>query len=234
MVEHQVVAIIPARGGSKGIPRKNLRRLAGMPLVVWAVQAGRAAQRVTRTVVSTDDDEIADVARSAGAEVIMRPAFLAEDSTPTMPVINHALDALARDGFEPEITVLIEPTSPFRTSAHIDSCVAKLSMGSTQSAVTVTQVERSPYNIFAVSGDDASRFVEAPTGGFSNRHELIQLKRVNGCVYATWTKNVRNGQLIVNPVKTVEMDAHRSVNIDTPLDLAFAELCVERFDLTSK
>ena len=126
---------------------------------------------------------------------------------------------------------LIEPTSPFRKPAHIDACVEKLASGGTQSAATVTQVERNPYNIFVVAGDDARCFVEVPAGSFASRQEFAHLKRVNGCVYATWTENVRRGRLIVDPIKVVEMEPRESINIDTALDLALAELSVKRFGL---
>lgn len=229
MSRPQVLAIIPARGGSKGIPRKNLRKLAGTPLVVWAIRAALGAERVTRTVVSTDDDEIASVSRQAGAEVVQRPTELANDTAPTLPVLVHALDALEADaGFTAAAVVLLEPTSPFRLSRHVDACIEKLFSGDTRSAITVTQVERNPHNVFSVAGDVAKRYVEAPTATYSQRQKIRHLKRLNGCVYATWTENIRAGRIVDDPIKVVEMSPEESVNIDTPLDLAVAEICAER------
>ena len=229
MTPPKVVAVIPARGGSKGIVRKNLEPLAGVPLVVWAVRAARGAESVTRTVVTTDDEEIANLAREAGAEIVMRPAELADDGAPMMPVLNHALDVLAERGFSPQVTALVEPTSPFRQPRHIDACIGKLSDGEIQSAVTVTRLERNPHNIFTVDGDRAKRYVQAPIHQFTDRQQFSHLKRVNGCVYATRTDNVRRGRLIVDPIRVVEMAQEESVNIDTPLDLCLAELYAERF-----
>lgn len=220
-----VLALIPVRGGSKGVPRKNLRTVGGIPLVVRAIRSGLEAARVTQVLVSTDDDEIAAVARAAGAGVLMRPAALAADDTPMMPVLQHALETLEADqGWRPGILCLLDATSPFRTAVHVDACVEKLLVPPTRSVVTVTQLERNPFNIFAVDGDDARRYVRDPSEHFTARSQFSHLKRVNGCVYCTWSDNVRAGALVVDPIKVVEMPAEDSINIDSPLDLAVAEL----------
>src|SRR5437764_11026274 len=116
-----MLALIPARGGSKGIPRKNLAPVAGKPLLVWTIEVARAAASVDRVVVSTDDAEIAETARSARAEVLERPVELAGDETPMAAVVRHAVEALA-----PEIVVLLQPTSPLRTARHVDEAVSLL------------------------------------------------------------------------------------------------------------
>mgnify|MGYP006269725145 CR=1 FL=1 len=110
----EILAIIPARGGSKGIPRKNIRNFAGYPLVAWSIAAGLQARTVTRVVVSTDDEEIAAVARQYGAETpFLRPAELARDETPDLPVFEHALKFLEEvEGYKPEVVVQLRPTSP--------------------------------------------------------------------------------------------------------------------------
>src|SRR5262249_7126007 len=118
-----VVAIVPARGGSKAIPRKNVRLLGGVPLIAYSIEAGLTARTVDRVIVSTDDEEIAAVARRFGAEVpFMRPAALAGDSTPDLPVFQHALDWLdAHEGYRPEIVVQLRPTSPLRPPDCVDA-----------------------------------------------------------------------------------------------------------------
>lgn len=219
-----VVAVIPARGGSKGIPRKNLRLVAGKPLVVHAIEVGLAAVRVDKVILSTDDEEIASVGRQAGAEVIMRPSELADDAAPTMPVLNHAMDVLAEQGWKADILVLLEPTSPFRTAAIVDECISKLDDTITASAITVTQIERNPYNIFLVDGDSAKRYIQEPNESFSRRQQFTHLKRLNGCVYVARSELVRTGKLVSEPLRVVEMSAEASINIDTPLDLQVAEL----------
>src|SRR5258706_10337909 len=121
----EVLGIIPARGGSKGIPRKNLVRLAGRPLIAYTCDAARGSERLTRVIVSTDDDEIAETARGLGVEVpFMRPAHLAADETPMVDVLLDALATLGRvDNYRPDVIVLLQPTSPLRRSAHVDAAV---------------------------------------------------------------------------------------------------------------
>lgn len=222
------VAIIPARGGSKGVPRKNLQTVGGIPLIARAVQVGCAASRVERVVATTDDEEIAAVARAAGAEVIMRPPELAADDTPTLPVLQFVLETLDRAGWHVTLVALLEPTSPFRTPQIVDACIAKLDDPEARSAATVVQLERNPYNIFSVQGDRAERFIREPSGTFTSRQQFTHLKRINGCVYVLRAAAVRTGRFLEPPLRVVEMTAEDSINIDTPLDLTLARLIEER------
>ena len=125
MTPRGTLGIIPARGGSRRVPRKNIRLLAGKPLIAYTIEAARAATTLDRVIVSTDDEEIAGVARRYGGEVpFMRPAELAADDTPDAPVFLHALDWLAKEeGFDPELVVNLRPTSPFKTGVVIDEVV---------------------------------------------------------------------------------------------------------------
>src|ERR687888_2652879 len=131
----QVLALIPARGGSKGIPRKNLATLAGRPLLAWTIDAALGSRAVTRTVVSTEDDEIAEAARSLGAEVLTRPPELADDDTPMQPVIAHALGELGA----PDVLVLLQPTSPLRRAEHVDEAVELLVATGADSLLSVVE-----------------------------------------------------------------------------------------------
>lgn len=120
----EVVAIIPARGGSKGVPGKNLRPLAGKPLLVWSIEQALACGSVGRVVVSTDSEEIATVARAAGADVpALRPAELATDTAPTEPALLHMLDVLSTGGYRPDATMLLQPTSPLRRPETLDAAL---------------------------------------------------------------------------------------------------------------
>jgi CMP-N-acetylneuraminic acid synthetase len=146
----RAVAIIPARGGSKGIPRKNLRELAGHPLLAWSVAAAEAAETVGRVIVSTDDPEIADVAREYGAETpFVRPAELAADDTRDLPVFQHALGWLAEhEGARPEVVVHLRPTSPLRRAADIDRAVRALAADPAADAVrSVCAPFQNPYKM---------------------------------------------------------------------------------------
>ena len=146
-----VLAIVPARGGSKGLPRKNLRRLAGFPLLAWTIAAGRAAAQVTTVVVSTDDEEIADVARQFGAETpFLRPVDLARDDTPDLPVFEHALRWLESErDWRPELVVQLRPTSPLRPTGMVDEAIALLrGHPGADSLRAVTFPSQTPYKMW--------------------------------------------------------------------------------------
>src|SRR5918911_4592310 len=132
----RVLGLIPARGGSKGIPGKNLAPLCGRPLVAWTIGAACAARSLDRVVVSTDSEEIAATARELGADVLERPAELARDGTPMRDVLLHALEELGR----PEVLVLLQPTSPLRRAEHVDGAVALLRETGADSVVSVAEV----------------------------------------------------------------------------------------------
>src|SRR6185503_17134341 len=121
----ETLALVPARGGSKGIPRKNIRNFAGYPLIAWSIAAAKQASGVTRVIVSTDDEEIASVAREYGAETpFLRPSELAQDQTTDLPVFEHALDWLEKnEGYQPEIVIQLRPTSPIRPNDCVNSAV---------------------------------------------------------------------------------------------------------------
>ena len=129
MSAREVVAVIPARGGSKGVPRKNLRRVGGIPLIVRAIETAHAARGIDRVVVSTDDAEIAGLARAHGAEVVARPAAIAGDAATSESAIDHALDALALRSVDPSVIVFIQATSPFIDPADIDDAIARVHAG---------------------------------------------------------------------------------------------------------
>jgi N-acylneuraminate cytidylyltransferase len=151
----EVLAIVPARGGSKSIPRKNLRLLAGVPLLAWSVAAARASRRVARVIVSTDDEEMRDVALAAGAEApFLRPPALAADETPDLPVFVHALEWLQREeGYRPEIVVQLRPTSPLRPPHLVDAAVDALaSRPGAHSARTVCPPAQNPYKMWRERG----------------------------------------------------------------------------------
>lgn len=151
----EVLALVPARGGSKGVPRKNLRTVGGRALVARSVDHARGSRRITRVVVSTDDAEIAAVGREAGAEVpFLRPAELAQDDTPDLPVFQHALRWLAdREGYRPELVVHLRPTSPFREPALIDAAIELLEAHPEADALkSVALASQTPYKMWTVEG----------------------------------------------------------------------------------
>ncbi|HEX9660078.1 MAG TPA: acylneuraminate cytidylyltransferase family protein, partial [Rhodothermales bacterium] len=156
----RVLAVIPARGGSKGVPRKNLVQLCGRPLIAYTIGAGLSATSVSRLVVSTEDEEIASVARSLGADVpFIRPATLATDTAQSLPVVQHAIQAVEEvEGTPYDVIVMLQPTTPLRTAGDIDSAVALLLESGADSVVSVVDVGgHHPYRMKRI--DDDGRLV---------------------------------------------------------------------------
>jgi CMP-N,N'-diacetyllegionaminic acid synthase len=169
----EVLALIPARGGSKAMPRKNLRLLAGKPLIVHSIEHALAAERVTRTIVSTDDEEIAEVARAAGAEVpFMRPAELAQDDSPDLGVFRHALLWLdEHDSYRPELIVHLRPTQPVRKVAFVDEAVREMAADpSADSLRSVCWPDQTPYKMWRVQDGYLRPLLEAE--GLRDAHSL--------------------------------------------------------------
>lgn len=223
MAAGQVIAVVPARGGSKGIPRKNLVPIAGRSLVAWAVAAGLDAATVQRVVVSTDDDEIATEATAVGAEVLRRPAALGGDATPMLSVVQHAVDELFA-GTE-GVVVLLQPTSPLRQAHHVDRCVRALLDSDADAAVTIVRVPHqfAPGSLLEREGDVVRALVpEAATA--RRRQDKPTLFARNGpAVIATHSTVVRSGSLYGDTTVGVEMTKLESVDIDDIDDLRLVE-----------
>jgi N-acylneuraminate cytidylyltransferase len=164
----EVLALIPARGGSKGLPRKNVLLLAGKPLIVYSIETALASALITRTVVSTDDDEIAAIARDAGAEVpFLRPAALAQDDSTDLEAFRHALQAL--QGYEPELVVHLRPTNPLRRPERVDEAiVAMLADAQADSLRSVSWPKQTPYKMWRIERGYLRPLLEVP--GVSDAH----------------------------------------------------------------
>jgi CMP-N-acetylneuraminic acid synthetase len=216
------LAIITARGGSKGLPGKNLVLLGGRPLVLWTIEAAQASSSVDRLVVTTDDPEIRAVSERAGAEVIDRPAELASDGARSEDAVLHALDSLAEKGFAPERLVLLQPTSPLRTGDQIDEALALLS-GGVGSVVSVCEAEHHPYKALT-EVDGTLRAIQDPALLSAPRQELPRALRQNGAIYAVSVEDFRSsGRLTHEPMRGYVMDRRTSVDIDDAFDLQVAE-----------
>jgi CMP-N,N'-diacetyllegionaminic acid synthase len=212
-----VLALIPARGGSKGVPRKNLAPLAGKPLLVWAIEAARGAPSVTRVVVSTDDDEIAAEATRADTEVLRRPAELASDETPMAAVVRHAVDELA-----PDVLVLLQPTSPLRRSDHVEEALALLIGSGADGVVSVVEVPHNfePGSLLRLDGDRLVRLGESPP----RRQDKPKLYARNGpAVLALRVDRIR-ADLYAGDLRAYVMSRRDSIDVDTCDDLRFAEV----------
>lgn len=220
MASGRTIAIIPARGGSKGVPRKNVRLLAGKPLLVHSIEHAQATSRVDAVVVSTDDPEIAGIASEAGAKVIQRPPSLAADDTPTLPVLVHVLEQLGDDSVSRVVT--LQPTSPLRRAEHLAEAIELLSEDF-DSIIGVCVAEHSPYKMFTVSGDALSPLIAGTTPG-APRQQLPAAYRENGAVYVTWRDVLLEQRSIWGSrARPFLMDAESSVDIDSAFDFTIAE-----------
>jgi CMP-N,N'-diacetyllegionaminic acid synthase len=220
----EVVALIPARGGSKGIPRKNLAPLGGRPLLAWTVDAARESRSITRVVVSTEDDELAEAARGLGAEVLDRPPELAADETPMQSVIAHALEELAA---VPEVLVLLQPTSPLRRAEHVDEAVDLLLASGADSVVSVVKVPHRyrPGSLMALDGE---RLVHLADDHAATRQEKPLVYARNGPAVLVLRPDRIGTDLYGGDCRPYVMGARESLDVDEPFDLELAELLLAR------
>jgi CMP-N,N'-diacetyllegionaminic acid synthase len=219
-----VLGLVPARGGSKGIPDKNIRPLAGRSLLEYAVRA--ASGVVDRTVLSTDSERIAAEGRRAGLEVpFLRPADLARDDTPMLPVIEHAVDTLEQQGWSPEIIVLLQPTSPLRTPDHIRRAVEQLRESGADSVVTVVELPRHLSPDYVMRIEDGRLVPFLPEGVRVTRRQDARPAVVrDGTVYAFWRRTLRTtGSIYGTNCQPLVVPARESITIDTPEDWDEAE-----------
>lgn len=221
----RVLGLIPARGGSKGVPRKNIKPLGGRPLVCWTIHPALAARTLSAIVVSTDDEEIAEVSREAGAEVpFLRPPELATDSAATLPVILDTLDRLRTTHGEFDAVCLLQPTSPFRPSERIDEAVERLSTERADSVVSVRRIpaEHHPDWALVCRADGTAGWATGRQEPPARRQELEPAFHREGSIYVTRTEVLRGGSLFGTRMVLSEVTG-ATVNIDTVEDWEQAE-----------
>ena len=221
-----VLAVVPARGGSRGVPGKNGRPLGGKPLIAWTIAVATQSVLIDRVIASSDDEGILRVAREYGCETpFVRPADLARDDTPGVLPVLHAVDAVP--GFD--IVVLLQPTSPLRSVADIDQTVSAV-RNDVRSVATVVEIEKSPSWMFRMG--DAGRLepILPEAELVTRRQDASPTYALNGAVYAVTVEWLRTERAMVKPGQThgIRMPAERSVDIDTELDFAWAEFLLAR------
>jgi len=226
MTSSAVLGLVPARGGSKGVPGKNLRPLAGHTLLEYTSRAARESGVLDRVILSTDAPEIADAGRRAGLEVpFMRPASLAADDTPMLPVIEHALAETAKHGWVPSIIVLLQPTSPLRRPDHIRDAVNLLRETNADSVVTVVEIPRhlSPDYVMRIDGGRLKPFL--PGGQrITRRQDARPAYSRDGTVYAFRRSTLeRWGGIYGDDCRPLLIDVRESLSIDTQDDWEQAE-----------
>jgi N-acylneuraminate cytidylyltransferase len=230
-----VLALIPARGGSKSIPRKNVAPLAGHPLLAWSIAAAQEALRVTSIVVSTDDEEIREAALAYGALVpFRRPAELAQDDTPDLPVFLHALSWLAREwGFNPEMVVQLRPTSPLRPRGCVDDALALLEAHPAADSVrAVTAPTQNPYKMWRIEGQYLRPLLDEGIVEAYNmpRQRLPHTYWQTGHVDVARRATLLNGSMTGRRILPYVLDPRYALDIDTPEQWKFAEWVLEGGD----
>jgi CMP-N-acetylneuraminic acid synthetase len=236
----RTIALIPARGGSKSIPRKNILAFAGHPLIAYSIAAGLAAESIERVIVSTDDAEIAEVARRYGAEVpFLRPVEVSQDDTPDLPVFQHALRWLSdREGYQPDIVVQLRPTSPFRRVWHIDQAVASLIKRPDADAVrTVCTPFQNPFKMWRIAPNGTMTPLMAVDGVTEPynmpRQALPDVYWQTGYVDAAWAETILvKNSMTGSRILPLIIDPSEWIDIDSPDDWRRAERLLESGEIT--
>lgn len=218
----RVLGLIPARGGSKGVPRKNIKLLCGKPLLEYTAQAALASRFLTRVILSTDDAEVAEVGIACGLEVpFLRPRDLAADDTPMLPVVQHAVRWMESQGESFDCVCLLQPTNPLRQAKDIDACIDLLEQSGADGVVTVLEVpsEYNPHWVYFQTREGALHLSTGEVEPISRRQDLPPAFHREGSVYVTRRNVVMCGNSLYGErLVGYRMDPAESVNIDTPED----------------
>lgn len=223
-----IIAIIPARGGSKSLPRKNIKLLNDKPLIYYTINEAKKSKYLCRLIVSTEDNAIAETAKKYGAEVIERPVELAQDDTPSLPVYQHIIRYLKEaENFYPDIIVILQPTSPCRQVEDIDGAIEKFLEAGCDSVVGVCETEHPPHWMYTLEGDSLKPIIE---GGekVTRRQDTPRVYRLNGAVYVIHRDVImEQNRVMGNDTRPFIMPLERSIDIDTELDVKLAELLMK-------
>jgi CMP-N-acetylneuraminic acid synthetase len=226
----KIIAIIPARGGSKGVLRKNIKLLAGKPLIAYSIEQAKKSKYVSRVIVSTEDGEIYKIAREWSAEVIKRPQELAKDNTPTIDAILHVLDSLRKEEkYIPDVVVLLQPTSPLRTSKDIDDAIKLfINCQNCLSLVSVTEFDHSPFWSLKIENSYLSPMFDAEYFKM-RRQELPKAYKPNGAIFISTPEVLYKYKTFYTPKMVAYiMPQERSVDIDTEFDFLLAEFLINK------
>lgn len=220
----KTLAIIPARSGSKGLPRKNIKPLCGRPLIYYTIREAFKSKYISKTIVSTEDEKISEISNEYNAEVIKRPLHLAEDETPTIDVIFHVLQILKTKKFKPKVVVLLQPTSPLRNAQDIDNAMELFIKSDCESVVSVCKTEHSIYWSFKIDNGYLQSIFE---GNYlkMRRQDLPKIYRPNGAIYISTPEMLRKyNSFYCSKIIPNVMPPERSLDIDDEIDFMLAEL----------
>jgi N-acylneuraminate cytidylyltransferase len=228
----QAIGFIFARGGSKGLPGKNIKLLGGKPLIAWSIEQALSVKRIERLIVSTDSEEIAEISRFYGAEVpFIRPAELAQDETPEWLAWKHALNFVHETTDKlPEIMVSVPTTSPLRLPIDIENCLNEYEKGETDVVISVTDSHRSPYfNMVKRNENGTVSLVIPQETSISRRQEAPRVFDITTVAYVVRSKFVMtNTKIFEGRVRSVYIPIERALDIDTIYDFEIAELLMKK------
>jgi len=227
----KIIALIPARGGSKGLPGKNIKNFAGKPLIAYTIESAKKSKLVSKVVVSTDAKDIAAVAKKYGAEVIDRPKNLATDIAPVSGAVLHSLNWLKEQGETFNLLVLLQPTSPLRTSQDIDDALKTFVKSKGDSLVSVSPVDHSPYRMFKIEKYLKPLFGQKYLK--ARKQDPPKVYRPNGAIYVLpATTFYKHRKFYVGRVVPYIMPLEKSIDIDSLRDFLFAELLFKQASRT--
>jgi len=219
------LAIIPARGGSKRLPNKNILDLAGKPLIVWSIEAGLGSKYIDKVVVTSDSEEILNISKNFGAEIIKRPDELANDTATTFDAIAHAIDSIEK---KYDYIVLLQPTSPLRNAKHIDKAIELLETKNADAVVSVCQMGHSP--LWANTLDESLSMKNFLSEEILNKRsqDLETYYRLNGAIYICKTDKLLKEKsfFLKDNIFAYVMDRESSVDIDEEIDFKLAEVLI--------
>ncbi len=230
MKKEKILAVITARGGSKGIPQKNTRELLGKPLIAYAIQAALQSKTLNKVIVSTDDKITANISKQYGAEVpFLRPQHLATDTATNLSVLQHAVRYLEEEeNHLADIVVCLQPTSPLRSAEDIDQAVTLCVRKSADSVVSLCKVEHHPYWMKKVVEGRVYSLMEEDDKSYPRRQDLPPVYQLNGAIYVTRKKILLEEERVLGEhTLAYIMPQERSIDIDTPIDLKLAELIMK-------
>ncbi|MBC7129686.1 acylneuraminate cytidylyltransferase family protein, partial [Candidatus Bathyarchaeota archaeon] len=212
------------------VPKKNIRKILGKPLIAYTIEQAKQSNTLTRVIVSTEADEIMRVAKSFDCEVpFKRPMELATDDVPVLPyVVRHAIKVLKeRENYTPDIVVVLQPTCPLRKANEIDEAVNKLIRTGADMVVSLCEVKNHPLRMWKLDGDKVSPFVRSDAI-YAQRQDFPKLYRITGSIYAFWTKTIFKDNFFEGDVRGIIFDELSSIDIDTELDLLFVEFILTK------
>lgn len=227
----RILAIIPARAGSKRLPGKNIKELAGKPLIQWTMEAAKNSALLTEVIVSTDDERIVELAKSIDVNVpFVRPQHLAQDKSSSIDVIKHAIDFLEKQGKVFDFIMLLQPTSPLRTSCHIDEAINLLNKKGADAVISVCPTEHSP--LWSNTLDDSGKMDSfiSPEIKNTRSQDLPVHYRLNGALYITRITRLlaENTMFINDNIFAFKMTTESSVDIDERIDFTLAEAIMNK------